>query len=261
MIVEFIGCTGAGKSTLIAAVRQRLAQRATVTSAFEVVATPLGLQGISHPSVRNLVQEGLSLPSFLRVLPRHYRLVLFALRMLARQGQISLFTCNNLRSLVRKVGVDAILRRTDGERIVLVDEGTVLLPHNLFVYTAAHYSAAEIAQLGKLLPLPDVIVYVQAPVETLLVRSLQRPTPPRELKGQTPAQIEEYLRRAVAMFDHLVTLEPISRRLLTVENLQATAGVPTVVAEQIVDFILRRSPVSLPDQALLGAGTPGLVLK
>jgi hypothetical protein len=71
MIIEFIGSTGAGKTTLIAAVQRRLAQTTEATTAFELVAAPLGLRSVTHPTARNLIQEVAGLPFLLGSLPRH----------------------------------------------------------------------------------------------------------------------------------------------------------------------------------------------
>jgi hypothetical protein len=238
MLIEFIGSTGAGKTTLIGEVQRRLRLTTEATTAFEWIATPLGLRAVTHPTLRNLTQEIAGLPFFIRALPRHKVFVTFALRLLARQANLSVFTVNNLRSLVRKVGVYEILRRAGQERILLVDEGTVLAAHNLFVYSRVLYTPAEVAQFAALLPLPDLIVYVRVPVCTLLHRSLNRRDPPRELRAKSPAQIETYLRRAVALFDQLATLEPIRQRLLLVENPESVGLPCEQVVEPIVQLVL-----------------------
>ncbi len=41
MIVEFIGSTGAGKTTLISEIQRRLDKTADVTTSFDLVAAPL----------------------------------------------------------------------------------------------------------------------------------------------------------------------------------------------------------------------------
>ena len=238
MIIEFIGSTGAGKTTLISEVQRRLAKTAEVTTSFDLVAAPLGLRGVTHPTARNLIQELVGLPFFIRSLHRHKAFVVFALRMLARQANFTIFTINNLRSLVRKIGVYEIIRRTEHDRIILVDEGTVLLAHNVFVYSSACYTPEEIAKFASLIPLPDVIVYVRAPMDSLIRRSLQRMDPPREMKSKNQAQIETYVNRAVTMFEQLVKADEIRSRVLIVENPEiADKGCDTAV-DTITEFVL-----------------------
>ena len=88
MIVEFIGSTGSGKTTLIREVQSRLEKQVRVRSAYDVVAAPLGLRRISNSSVRNLVQEFIGLPFFLGSLGRNRAFLAFALQML-RRGRAS----------------------------------------------------------------------------------------------------------------------------------------------------------------------------
>ncbi|MFN8454779.1 MAG: hypothetical protein U0401_08945 [Anaerolineae bacterium] len=158
------------------------------------------------------------MPFFVGSLPRYQALVIFTLRMLARQANVTFSTLSNLRSLERKLGMYDIIKRYERERIILVDEGPVLLAHNIFVFTSALYTSEEIARFAALIPLPDVIVYVRAPLDSLIKRSLQRTDRRRELESLNSAQLEECIKRAVTMFELLVKAEKIRGRVLIVEN-------------------------------------------
>src|SRR6266496_3977344 len=238
MIIEFIGSTGAGKTTLISEVRRRLAQTIDVTTSFELVAAPFGLSSVTHPTLRNVIEEILGLPFFVRALFLHRAFIVFILRMLARQANLSIFTLNNLRSLERKIGVYEIIRRNPHDQIVLVDEGTVLTAHNIFVYSEATYSREEIAGFANLVPLPDFIVYIKAPVDILVQRSLKRTDAPREMRSKDRAVIERYINSAVRMFDELIKTDNIQRRLLIVENSDQNDHEIDMVINEIVNVIL-----------------------
>lgn len=240
MIVEFIGSTGAGKTTLIREVQDRLGEKEAVVTSFDVVANRLGLREITNPTVKNFIQEMAGFPYFVRSLGRHKEFVSFSLRMLARQSSLTLFTINNLRSLERKIGVYEIIRRKEKDRTILVDEGTVLVAHNVFVYTDAAYSSEEIDRFANLVPLPDVIVYIKAPVDILIRRSLMRARPPREMKSKNPVLIEKYVNRAVKMFDQLVKAESIQCRLLMVENTGSNGQSRDEVVDCIIEFIMKK---------------------
>ncbi len=238
MIIEFIGSTGAGKTTLISEVRRRLAQTIDVTTSFELVAAPFGLSSVTHPTLRNVIEEILGLPFFVRALFLNRAFIVFILRMLARQANLSIFTLNNLRSLERKIGVYEIIRRNPHDQIVLVDEGTVLTAHNIFVYSEATYSREEIAGFANLVPLPDFIVYIKAPVDILVQRSLKRTDAPREMRSKDRAVIERYINSAVRMFDELIKTDNIQRRLLIVENSDQNDHEIDMVVNEIVNVIL-----------------------
>ena len=244
MIVEFIGSTGAGKTTLIAEVRRKLAETRAVTTPFDLVASPLGLKNITHPTARNLIQELAGFLFFLRSLIRRKEFIVFALKLLARQAGFSLFTINNLRSLERKLGVYEIMRRNEDDQIILVDEGPLLLAHNIFVYSDAVYADEEITRFASLVPLPDIIIYVRAPVDILVHRSLQRTDPPREIKSKNRGLIEKHVNRATSMFDQLIKAENIHCRLLIVENPNSNDQGYDLVVSDTVKFILQSAATS-----------------
>jgi len=239
MIIEFIGSTGAGKTTLISAVRGRLAQTTEVTTSFELVASPLGLGRVTNLTARNLIQELVGFPFFIGSLSRHKAFIIFIVRMLARQASFSFFTINNLRSLERKIAVDEILKRRQHNKIILVDEGPLLLAHNVFVYSGVHYTDEEFARFAALVPLPDIIIYIKAPLDMLVQRSLLRADPPREMKSRNRGLVEKHINRALKMFDQLVAAENIQCRLLIVENSDSNHHGHNKAVDDIVEFIGR----------------------
>jgi len=238
MIVEFIGCTGAGKTMLISKVRNRLAEIAEVTTSYELVAAPLGLQGIRHSSARNIIQEIVGLPFFIRSLFKNIAFIGFNLRILARQTKLPFFTFNNLRSLERKVGVYELIKRNGHGKIILVDEGTVLQAHHLFVFNDWLYTSEELARFSCLLPMPDMIIYVRAPLNDLIQRSLQRADPPRIMRNKNQTQNEIFLRRANAMFEELIETEQIKNRVLIVDNPDSMKHKYENLVQYIVESIL-----------------------
>jgi thymidylate kinase len=131
-----------------------------------------------------------------------------------------------------------IMRRFKNRRFVLVDEGTVLSAHNVFVYSDALYTPEEIATFCDLLPLPDLIIYIRAPLEDLIRRSLQREDPPREMRSKDRLLVEKFIRRAVAVFEMLVTTERIRERVLIVENPSSADGRRQEAVESIVSYLL-----------------------
>ena len=238
MIVEFIGSTGAGKTSLISKIHLRLAQTTVVTTPFDLIAAPLSLSGITHPTAQNLIQEFVAFPFFLGSLNRYRKFLAHTIKTFSKNTKFSIHTINNLRSLERKIGLYEITQRYSRDRIILVDEGPALAAH-MFVFTGSLVNASEIATFAVLLPLPDLIVYIKAPIEVLVRRALQRPDPPREIGGRDPVMTEKYVRSATAVFDQLMEAERIHSRLLVVNNPDLTEEEHDKVADQVTASILQ----------------------
>ena len=238
MIIEFIGSTGAGKTTLLNEVYRRLAQTENVITSVDLTTGLVGLRGVQNPTLQNLLQEVISFPFFVGRLPRDWGYLLRAVQLFTRNARFSLKMVNNLRSLERKMGVYAITQKYSRGRVILVDEGPILAAH-MFAYTGGGLKPEEIAQFAGLIPMPDLVIYVRASVDTLVRRTFQRPDPPREMDLNNRAQIEMYARQAVALFDELVKAPAFQGSLLVVENRDGEAQGYDRVAEEIKALIRR----------------------
>ena len=237
MIVEFVGSTGAGKTSLISKIHYKLAQKTAVTTQFDLIAAPLGLKSVRHPTVQNLLQEVVAFPFFIGSLNRYKKFLVHTIRTFSDNTKFSIHRINNLRSLERKIGLYEITKRYKRDQIILVDEGPILAAH-MFVFTGSTIKASEIARFAELLPLPDLIVYIKAPVEVLVRRALERPDPPREMGSKDPAMTEKYVRSATAVFDQLMEAESIKSRLLIVNNPDLTEEEHDELAGQVTTSIL-----------------------
>lgn len=242
MIVEFVGSSGAGKTTLASEVRRRLAGQVQVVTSYELAAGLVGLRQVEHSTIRNLVQDLLAMPFFAGSLARHRAFVAYALRAVVRRSGSLLLATNYVRSLVRRIGSYEIARRYGQDRIVLADEGTVLSAHLLFVFTQDEPDQEEIEVFARLVPLPDLVVCIQAPLDNLVQRSLQRSDAPRELRAEDEQTMEKHLRRASGLFDRLAETDRLRDRVLVVANPTLADGEGGMVADRIAAFILNYEP-------------------
>lgn len=251
MIVEFIGSTGAGKTTLLTEVHQRLPPEMRAVSQPELAQDALGWNRVTNPTVKNLIQDMAGLPYFLASAYRNRAFLGLCLRSLAPKRGHRLSSANYLRSIVRRIGMYELSMRHQLRhqfaQIILVDEGTVLSAHLLFVYGESACDPDDIERFARLVPLPDLIVYVRTPVDTLVRRALSRSDVRREMRAQSPAVVTEYISRAVTVFDRLVEVERIRERLLVMTNEDASEFGPSIIAERLVSCMLNCTSDGFPE--------------
>lgn len=217
MIVEFIGCSGAGKTRLAEELRRRSHPSRRVILSVDLVRDRPGLRWMRDPSMINLAADVISFPSFVRAYGRDGDFVRFAFDRLRRHAPSTFAKYNYRLNIVRKIGVHELARRASDRMTVLVDEGIVLSAYQLFVYSDAPYADVDLDRFARLVPMPDRIVYVKAPLDLLVERAMRRPDPRRELAGRNRHEVADRLARAVELFESLATRGPIRERLVVVE--------------------------------------------
>jgi thymidylate kinase len=217
MIVEFIGCSGAGKTSLAEGLRRYVQPSGRPILSVDLVRDRPGLRWMRDPSMINLAADVISFPSFVRAYGRDGDFVRFAFDRLRRHAPTTFAKYNYRLNIVRKVGVHELARRASKRKTVLIDEGVVLSAYQLFVYSDAPYADVDLDRFARLVPMPDRIVYVRAPLGLLVERAIRRPDPRRELAGRKRHDVADRLARAMELFEGLAARETIQERLLTVE--------------------------------------------
>jgi len=217
MIVEFIGATGAGKTTLARELVRRGASTQPARMATGLLTDRPGRRWIHNPHTINVLADVTVLPSFVRALGHDRDFLRFAFDRLKRHAPSTFAKLNYMRNMVRKLGMHEMAKRADAGTTFLVDEGTILTAYQLFVYSDAPFTQTDLERFGRLVPLPDVIVYVKAPIDVLLRRAMTRSDRRRELAKNDQVEVERWIVRAVELFDALAEIEPIRDRLVTVE--------------------------------------------
>jgi len=247
VIVEIAGSSGSGKSTLVKEVLRECGERGVRAAAAEDFLLPW-LPGVirRNPTLQNLALDlrGLSETLTLR---RHREFLAFAMAVIRRDADrpatgLSAYrgvvrAVSAYRGLHRKLGVHAALAREAGHGpAVLVDEGTIHSAHYVLVHVNSAPRPQDIAAFCRLVPMPDLVVYVTAPLEKVLARTFARRDPP--LRGRSRAEMERFIRHAHTMFDQLMRDETLSRRTLKVQTDENDFGSYRCCARTIVDRIV-----------------------
>ena len=219
MIVEFIGASGAGKTSLIAS----LATAPTsppMTAVSDLLHDRPPLRNVREPHLQNLLDDVMLFPSFVRGGEQHRRFVRFAASRLRRSAPSTFARYNYLREIVRDVGKHRFARAFAPGATVLLDEGPLITASHLFVYSRGGYDDHELERFIALAPLPDRVVYVRAPIELLVERAVARRDRRRELSHDENG--ERRLRRAVEVFDRLVASPTLGPRAIVVESVNVS---------------------------------------
>lgn len=240
MIVEFIGCDGAGKTTLTRMLREHGIAGRRVVAMPDLLLDRTGLRRITHPTAVNLVQDVSGLPFFLGASRRQRDYIGFSIRTLARSPLSPYDKVNGVRDVVRRVGMLELAKRRASNRIVLSDEGTVLTAY-LFVLAELEPTASELEYFARLVPRPDRIVYVRAPVASLVRRAISRTDTRRQHARKDRDQIERAIRRTVEVFDGLAATTPLRDRVMIVEN-QDDPGRGKRLVEEIAAWLRASLP-------------------
>jgi hypothetical protein len=217
MQIELIGCTSAGKSTLASCIVASCRARGIgVVRSDDFVLDRLRLNWVRRRLPRTVLMDVISLWTCLvtwRAKPGLYPFVFRVLTGLRRTPWFE--RLNVARNVLKKIGIHEIIRRHAGdERIVLVDEGSVQAAHNLFVHCSVAVNPSDVTRFARLVPLPDVAVYVKEHEPVLVGRTMARGH--KRIPGRSSAQVEVFIRRAVETFELLARQPQLADRLLVV---------------------------------------------
>ena len=218
MIVELIGCAGAGKTTLARIVCEQGSASSRVRMLPDLVRDRPVLRRVTHPTAVNVVQEIGSFPYFVAGWREEREFVAYARRILARHARSRFDRLNGMRGIVRKLGMYRLAARRARSSVALSDEGTLLSAYNLFVMTDVDAGRLEVETFLRLVPVPDRVVLVSAPIPMLVARAHLRSSPRRQHRRRSAAEVEWDIRRTVELFELMAASPVIADRLLVIEN-------------------------------------------
>lgn len=258
MIVELIGCTGAGKTTLAGLLRDHADTPAPIVLAADLITEGPGRRWIRDPTAINVVADVTVFPSFLRGWHRNREFVRFAFERL-RHAPSWFSRWNYMREVVRDVGKHELARRAGQSATVVVDEGALLTAAHLFVYSDAAFDDADLGRFARVVPVPDRVVYVTAPLDVLVDRAWRRSDRRRELVSSDRAGVERWIGRAVEVFDGLIATPEIRDRVLVVDNADGSPAGRRAAVSRIAAFIDDRGTPEGAVESSAASRTPDTV--
>ncbi|NIN34297.1 MAG: hypothetical protein GTO60_04010 [Gammaproteobacteria bacterium] len=140
-----------------------------------------------------------------------------------------------LRQVIKKTGIHAIIRfRGSDQQVILVDEGVLQVAHNLFVHRSVDVKTEHLSTFARLVPLPDVVVYLRQPESLLIDRTMRRGH--KRIPDRSYRNVAPFIERAVATFDKLVQHPAVESKLLVVEGGQVATMAANNHDEPIMDL-------------------------
>lgn len=254
MIIELIGPSGAGKSTLARMVCDRLGGREHATVAPDLVLDRPGLRRIHNATAANIVQDVCGLPFLAGALPECADTLRLSAGLLREHAPSRFDHFMNARSVLRRIGMFELARARAAGRVVLVDEGPLLIAYHLFVYSTVALERAPVERFAATVPLPDRVIRIRTPFDVLAERAFSRPDRRRQLAGMTPEEAEVPLRRASLVFDRLLAAPRLRERTLVVDNPSRDLGELDRLARRLAGTVASWQQGEQAGPAVLSAG-------
>ena len=220
MLVELIGCTSAGKSTLTKTVAKRAQQQGIpFSTSYDFVLAHYGLGWVKPHAIRMALLNNLAIWRCVRSAGRHWGLLRFVFGVLhsmpstvSRRERLKI-----ARITLRNLGIHEIITQADTtDRVILADEGTLQVVHYLFVHLQTPPACDQLTAYLQRAPLPDLALYYRQPAALLIERTMRRGH--KRIPQRTAANVERFIGHAVQVFEQVVAEPTIHRRTLIVNG-------------------------------------------
>ncbi len=222
MIVELIGCTSAGKSTQLNSILQICNEmNIKAINSDNFILGKIHLNRIENYFIRTLVIDLMSILTCLFVSRKNFDLYSLIFKIVRDSPSTVRFLekLNIIRNTFKKIGIYEIARRYGSvDEIILMDEGTLHTANYLFVNVAVAPKSDYFPNFVSLIPLADVVIYLQENDEILIKRTLARGH--KRIHQLSRTIVERFIKHAVATFDELAQIPIVKSRLLVVNSAQ-----------------------------------------
>jgi hypothetical protein len=225
LIIEWVGCSGTGKSTLHKEVYSiLLASGIDARKPLEIFLGRTFSKFFINERLQNLFLDFLVLPWTVFSVAKHRHFLKYCLEILQRDYSSFKIKLKLLRSILRKMGLHVFINSFDNaKQPVLIDEGTVHIAHLLFANgDKVNVSPNDIKKFCELVPIPDLIIHIMASETEILARTLNRKDKP--ISDISPASLKRFIALGYDIFKIMNQLDPWDKKTITFFNSDNTPG-------------------------------------
>ena len=225
MLVEFTGCTGAGKTTLV---RQtiRILQCRGVTVLHN---QPFMPRWRLAQTGSNLYWDVQAKWRLIKNNKEYKDFIAFCRHAISKLPCSRFLRANLLRGVVRKVGMyDYLKEKACDGGLALLDEGTVHAAHNIFVHPLVQADDEDVDAFVACVPISDVTINVETAEDVLLERIQRRSDPPG--RQRTEPDSARFVKEARRVFQKLSGSERFRMISINVDRDGEDAGKKAVNA-------------------------------
>jgi thymidylate kinase len=219
LIIEWIGCSGTGKSTLSEEVYKNLhSSGINAQKPLEVFLGKTFSQFITNETLQNLFLDLIVLPWSICSIAKHRHFLKYCLNILKRDYSSLKVRIKLIRSILRKMGLHVFFNNfCSTKQTILVDEGTVHIAHLLFANgDKVNVSPNDIKKFCELVPTPDLIIHIMAPESEVIARTLKRKDKP--IAETSPDALKQFIALGQEIFKIMSHLNPWDKKTITFSN-------------------------------------------
>jgi thymidylate kinase len=234
MIVEFAGCTGAGKTTLATRFASRLSEHG------------VEIQDRTSPGSSPFVtaSNAASTPLHLCTIARNWSelapVLALGERHISTRASSPAWRMLRFAGLIRRIGRHLRDSARGTDEICVVDEG-VCGALELILGGTEQATPDVVDEVVSSMPLPDLIVWVDAPYESIVNRTRRRVDSPRELRALGEASLRKRLANSQANFRHMMARPAVSKRVVKAWNPDQPHYEMSRAVDRLVDDLIENN--------------------
>lgn len=222
MVVELSGPSGVGKSTFAREIVEGLSSEGLEVCSVceEVFSSSFGVpEFVCDPSKHCWKTDVFLFPYALLSIVLNTRFSIYIIFSIFLSSESFKSKVAISRSVLRKLGMRSYFsRKKFANKIVIIDEGLFHSLHNVFVGVKGEVNKVGVRRFAKLVPLPDVLIILCAPVKKIIKQLEERGNwSPRLVYSD---DLRGFVENAVAVFSEVVEVKRVGDRAICLDSLK-----------------------------------------